>query len=137
MRATILITGFGPFPGAPYNPTVELVTRLAQLRSGRRWRMSKIVSHIFETSYAAVDRDLPALLARHKPDALLMFGLAARRLHPHRNAGAQRAGSAARCFRRSAAARTLLRRGRAGSTARCRRRTERLFAAARDAGMCR
>jgi pyroglutamyl-peptidase len=37
-----------------------------------------IVTHIFPTSYAAVDRDLPALIAKHKPDALLMFGLAAR-----------------------------------------------------------
>jgi pyroglutamyl-peptidase len=34
--------------------------------------------HIFETSYAAVDRDLPKLIAGHKPDILLMFGLAAR-----------------------------------------------------------
>ena len=33
---------------------------------------------MFPTSYAAVERDLPALIARHKPDALLMFGLATR-----------------------------------------------------------
>jgi pyroglutamyl-peptidase len=39
---------------------------------------AKIVPHIFPTSYAAVDRDLPKLIARHKPDALLMFGLAPR-----------------------------------------------------------
>ena len=39
---------------------------------------TKIVAHIFPTSYAAVDRDLPRLIARHKPDALLMFGLAPR-----------------------------------------------------------
>src|ERR1019366_7133538 len=38
----------------------------------------KIVPHIFPTGYAAVDRDLPRLLAKHKPDALLMFGLAPR-----------------------------------------------------------
>jgi pyroglutamyl-peptidase len=38
----------------------------------------KIVTHIFPTSYAAVDRELPALIAKHKPDALLMFGLAPR-----------------------------------------------------------
>jgi hypothetical protein len=29
---TILITGFGPFPGAPYNPTINLVERLTRLR---------------------------------------------------------------------------------------------------------
>lgn len=71
---TILITGFGPFPGAPFNPTGPLVKRLARVKlPGVR-----IVTHIFETSYAAVDRDLPKLLKRHKPSAILMFGLATR-----------------------------------------------------------
>jgi pyroglutamyl-peptidase len=36
------------------------------------------VLHIFETSYASVDRDLPKLIAEHKPDIVLMFGLAGR-----------------------------------------------------------
>jgi pyroglutamyl-peptidase len=39
------------------------------------------VVHIFETSYAAVDRDLPKLIAQHSPDIVLMFGLAARTPH--------------------------------------------------------
>jgi pyroglutamyl-peptidase len=68
---TILVTGFGPFPGAHFNPTETLVRRLAKLR-----RVSvHIVPHVFETRYAAVDRELPALISKHKPDALLMFGL--------------------------------------------------------------
>lgn len=71
---TILITGFGPFPGAPYNPTIKLVRALARLRRPAL-ADTTIVTHIFTTSYAAVDRDLPALIAQHKPDALLMFGL--------------------------------------------------------------
>lgn len=77
---TLLITGFGPFPGAPYNPTELLVRQLARVR---RPALSdiKIVPHIFTTSYAAVDRDLPALVTHHKPDAILMFGLAARTKH--------------------------------------------------------
>jgi len=33
---------------------------------------------VFPTSYAAVDRELPQLIAAHKPDALLMLGLAPR-----------------------------------------------------------
>jgi pyroglutamyl-peptidase len=74
---TILITGFGPFPGAPYNPTIALVKKLARLRRPALADV-RIVYHIFPTSYAAVDRDLPALMADHQPDALLMFGLAAR-----------------------------------------------------------
>ena len=74
---TILLTGFGPFPGAPYNPTGPLVARLARLRRPCLTN-AKIISHIFPTSYAAVDRDLPMLLTQHNPDALLMFGLAPR-----------------------------------------------------------
>ena len=31
-RLRILITGFGPFPGAPFNPTIPLVERLIRLR---------------------------------------------------------------------------------------------------------
>jgi pyroglutamyl-peptidase len=73
----ILVTGFGPFPGAPFNPTEALVTRLARTRRPAL-RDVRIVPHIFTTSYSTVDRDLPALIAAHKPDALLMFGLASR-----------------------------------------------------------
>jgi pyrrolidone-carboxylate peptidase len=32
MTATILLTGFGPFSGAPFNPTGPLVTELARRR---------------------------------------------------------------------------------------------------------
>jgi pyroglutamyl-peptidase len=39
------------------------------------------VAHVFATSYDAVDRELPLLLGREQPDALLMFGLAARTRH--------------------------------------------------------
>jgi pyroglutamyl-peptidase len=77
MTTTILVTGFGPFPGAPFNPTGPLVERLARLRRPALAEM-KIVAHVFQTTYAAVDRDLPKLLAKHKPDAVLMFGLAPR-----------------------------------------------------------
>jgi pyroglutamyl-peptidase len=75
---TILITGFGPFPGAPFNPTAPLVHRLARLRRPALGG-TKLIGHVFETSYAAVDRDLPRLIAAHRPDALLMFGVATRR----------------------------------------------------------
>jgi pyroglutamyl-peptidase len=68
---TILVTGFGPFPGAPHNPTAALVKRLA----AQRRTSFRVIGHVFETRYDAVDRELPALLKRHKPDAILMFGL--------------------------------------------------------------
>ncbi len=73
----ILITGFGPFPGAPVNPTMPLVGKLAALRRPAFADVIRI-PHIFDVTYAAVDRELPALIARHRPDALLCFGLAAR-----------------------------------------------------------
>jgi pyroglutamyl-peptidase len=74
---TILITGFGPFPGAPVNPTTPLVRRLARLRRPGLNGVH-LVGHVFATSYAAVGRELPRLIARHRPDALLMFGVATR-----------------------------------------------------------
>ena len=76
----ILITGFGPFPGAPYNPTQPLVARLLRLR---RPTLSdvELTGHIFPVTYRDVDRQLPELLAKCRPDALLMFGLASRTPH--------------------------------------------------------
>jgi pyroglutamyl-peptidase len=73
----ILITGFGPFPGTPYNPTQPLVARLLRLRRPALGNV-ELSGHIFPVTYAAVDRQLPMLLAKHRPQALLMFGLAAR-----------------------------------------------------------
>ena len=79
-RLRILVTGFGPFPGAPWNPTQPLVARLTKLR---RPAFSDIdfSSHIFPVTYKSVDRELPQLLAKHRPQALLMFGLASRTAH--------------------------------------------------------
>jgi pyroglutamyl-peptidase len=76
----ILVTGFGPFPGAPTNPTGRLAEKLAR---SQRIAVAdvRLSSHVFQTSYDTVDRELPALLARTKPDVLVMFGLAARTRH--------------------------------------------------------
>jgi pyroglutamyl-peptidase len=79
MPLTILITGFGPFPSAPFNPTgalVELLARQSPVQAGTRR-----VAHVFRTSYDMVDRELPALIARERPAALVMFGLAQRTRH--------------------------------------------------------
>jgi pyroglutamyl-peptidase len=80
MTATILLTGFGPFPGAPHNPTGPLVRELAHRRAPSLHNIRR-VAHVFHTSYAAVDRELPALLARERPHALVMFGLASGTRH--------------------------------------------------------
>ena len=76
-KLRILVTGFGPFPGAPFNPTQPLVARLVRLRRPAL-RDVELSGHIFPVTYAAVDRELPDLLASRRPHALLMFGLASR-----------------------------------------------------------
>ena len=79
-KLRILITGFGPFPGAPYNPTMPLVKRLTQLHRPA-FDDVELTGHIFHVTYDTVDRELPTLIAQHRPDALLMFGLAGRTKH--------------------------------------------------------
>jgi pyroglutamyl-peptidase len=75
-----LISGFGPFPGAPFNPTPPLVARLLRLRRPALGDV-ELIGHIFHVTYATVDRELPELIARHRPHAILMFGLADRTAH--------------------------------------------------------
>ena len=74
---TVLVTGFGPFPGAPFNPTGPIVTELLRRRRPALANV-RLLGHVFRTSYAAVDAELPRLIARYRPQVLLMFGLAAR-----------------------------------------------------------
>jgi pyroglutamyl-peptidase len=73
----ILVTGFGPFPGAAFNPTQHLVSRLAHTRRPATAGL-RLVTHVLPTSYTAVDEQLPALIEAHQPDAIVMFGLAGR-----------------------------------------------------------
>ena len=75
----VVLIGFGPFPGAPFNPSAVLVQALARRR---RPALADVActTHVLATTYAAVDRDLPKLFAS-KPDIVLMFGVAARRRH--------------------------------------------------------
>src|SRR5262245_8082270 len=61
MATTILITGFGPFPGAPKNPTGPLARTLARRRRSALADTRRI-GHVFRTSYASIEKDLPVLL---------------------------------------------------------------------------
>jgi pyroglutamyl-peptidase len=76
-KLRILVTGFEPFPGAPYNPTQPLVARLSRLHRPALDDV-ELSGHIFPVTYKAVDRELPELLRQYRPQALLMFGLANR-----------------------------------------------------------
>src|SRR5450432_279137 len=52
-KLRILITGFGPFPGAPYTPTQALVMRLLRLRRPA-FSDVELCGHIFPVTYKAV-----------------------------------------------------------------------------------
>ncbi len=73
----VVLAGFGPFPGAPFNPSAVLVEILSRRRRPA-FAGIELTTHIFATAYAAVDRDLPKLFAT-KPDIMLIFGLAGHR----------------------------------------------------------
>jgi pyroglutamyl-peptidase len=75
----VLITGFGPFPGAPFNPSAALAKALARRRRPALAGIER-ATHVFATTYASVDRELPKLFAQ-KPDVVLLFGVAGRRRH--------------------------------------------------------
>src|ERR1043166_9230992 len=77
MPLTVLITGFGPFPRAPFTPAAALAERLAARRRPGFGDVRR-VAHVFQTSYAAVERELPALIKRVRPDVVLLFGVATR-----------------------------------------------------------
>lgn len=75
----VVIAGFGPFPGAPSNPSGVLAQKLTRRQRPAFAGLARR-AHVFATSYAEVDRDLPKLFA-DKPEIVLLFGLAARRRH--------------------------------------------------------
>lgn len=73
MKPQVLITGFSKFPGAPVNPTESLISWLASQDLSRF--EADVHFHLFETSYAQVDRDLAELSKQLNPDVVLHFGL--------------------------------------------------------------
>ncbi|MDB5641498.1 MAG: Peptidase pyroglutamyl peptidase [Hyphomicrobiales bacterium] len=77
---TLLVTGFGPFPGAPSNPSAAIVKALD---SAVAWRMARlgvrIETRILPVIFADVPGALAVALRETKPDAVLHIGLAGRR----------------------------------------------------------
>jgi pyroglutamyl-peptidase len=70
----ILVTGFGPFPGAPVNPSALLARKL--IRSRRLRAFARIEGAIIPTVYEEILVTFAQLIETEKPDAILMFGLA-------------------------------------------------------------
>jgi len=75
----ILVTGFGKFPGVRKNPTARLVHALAQQRSRLARFGIELERAVLPVRYAEVGQDIERLDKTLKPDAILHFGLAARR----------------------------------------------------------
>jgi pyroglutamyl-peptidase len=75
----ILVTGFGRFPGARKNPTAALIRALAAQRARLARLGIELERAVLPARYAAVGQALQELDDKLKPDAILHFGLAARR----------------------------------------------------------
>ena len=77
-QTRLLMTGFGSFPGAPSNPTLLIIARLA--RSSRLARAGVVlVTRALPVAYNGAEARLRAMIADARPDAILHLGLAARR----------------------------------------------------------
>ena len=73
---TVLVTGFGAFPGAPRNPTEQLMARLLR-HSARFGRLGvRLEARVLPVSFSSISQYLAGLESDLRPDAILHFGLA-------------------------------------------------------------
>lgn len=76
----LLVTGFGRFPGAPFNPTEKIVAALGGGFARRLARLGwRIERRVLPVEWARLPAELARLEAELAPDATLHLGLAARR----------------------------------------------------------
>ena len=73
----LLVTGFGPFPGIPRNPSAEAARRVV---ASPRWRLraDEVDALVLPTTYAALDTLYQPVLDGSDLDAILMIGVAGR-----------------------------------------------------------
>lgn len=76
MTPRVLITGFGPFPGAPVNPTEALVGRL-EAEPGLLSGLADLRTAVLPVDYATVPDLLAALGCNGPFDIVIHFGLGA------------------------------------------------------------
>ncbi len=74
-RTTIVLTGFGPFPGIADNESARLVRRLAK-RARLALPAHRIASAVLPTEWQRAPRQLAGLYRRHQPALALHFGVA-------------------------------------------------------------
>lgn len=73
-RDTILLTGFGPFPGVAENASQRFVPKLAHL-AARRFSAHRVVSRILPTEWERAPARLEDLYERERPKLVLHFGV--------------------------------------------------------------
>ena len=71
----LLITGFGPFPGVPDNPSANLARRVGRTLSSAGHNGVTATTAILPTEWRALPRMLEPLGARLTPDLIIHFGL--------------------------------------------------------------
>jgi pyroglutamyl-peptidase len=76
-RPRLLVTGFGPFPGAPVNPTEALIDAL-RADPGPAAGMAEIMLEVLPVEYETVPRRLAAIAESFRPDIAVHFGLSER-----------------------------------------------------------
>lgn len=76
-RTSVLVTGFGPFPGVPVNATMRLVPELVQA-ARHALPGVRVASAILATEWAAAPLRLDTLLADTEPDLVVHFGVSSR-----------------------------------------------------------
>ncbi|WP_265515496.1 pyroglutamyl-peptidase I [Nitratireductor luteus] len=72
-RPRVLVTGFGPFPGAPVNPTEWLAEALGR----QPWPDADLRSAVLAVEYGTVARNAERLGEDFSPDIAIHFGLSA------------------------------------------------------------
>jgi pyroglutamyl-peptidase len=73
-RPRVLLTGFGPFPGAAENSSAWLVEELAGKRQASRLGCD-LDAEVLPTEWAEVARRGPGLIQHHRPRLILHLGL--------------------------------------------------------------
>ena len=75
MTIRILVTGFSVFPGAPINPSEDLIARFRD-EAAQCLPDVAISAVVFETAYASIGMAFADALEASRPDAAVHFGLA-------------------------------------------------------------
>lgn len=76
-HCTVLLTGFGPFPGAEHNASAHLASRLAAA-AARVFPDATFQSHVLPVDWSKAPEKLSAVVSDVRPNLVLHFGVSAR-----------------------------------------------------------